>query len=278
MKAMFSVSVKLLIASRFLVTSNASLRGGRDLSLFAEGFASASAEDEPEESDRTETRIIGGSTASKGRYSYAVSLQDGIGHFCGKIFFSLASCFANAMIISVVCGLICLSPSLLFASGGSLIASDVVLTAAHCQGGKYDVVIARHDLGAGDGESIAMDYEISHPKYNDKTTDNDFNLVFLSRPTKEKVSLVNINNDSNSPRVGEEVIVMGWGDTTSDDYTQKLADKLMDVSVNVISNQDCDDSEGSINGWNEDYHNQISDKMMCAKDSGEDACQGDSGK
>jgi trypsin len=165
----------------------------------------------------------------------------------------------------------------LLAIGGAMIARDVVLTAAHCQGGKYDVIIGRHDLESRDGESIAMDYEIPYPKYNDKTTDGDFNLVFLKNPTKEKVSLVNINSDSNSPSDGEEVYVMGWGDTTSDDYTQKLADKLMDVSVNVISNKDCDASEGQIGGWFDSYNNQISDKMLCARDNGEDACQGDSG-
>ena len=168
--------------------------------------------------------------------------------------------------------------SLLIVAGGTLIAADVVLTAAHCQGGSYDVVIGRHERDSNDGETISMDYEIPHPKYNDKTTDNDFNLVFLSRPTKQKVSLVNINDNSNSPKVGEEVYVMGWGDTAADDYTQKLADKLQDVSVNVISNSDCDDSEGQIGGWYDSYKNQISDNMLCARDNGEDACQGDSGE
>lgn len=220
-----------------MVASHASLRG-RALSLLADSFASM-----PDESDKIEMRIIGGSTSKNGRYSYAVSLQDGIGHFCG----------------------------------GTLIATDVVLTAAHCQGGKYDVIIGRHDLDSNDGESIEMDYEIPYPKYNDKTTDGDFNLVFLKKPTKERVSLININSDSNSPSVGEEVHVMGWGDTTSDDYTQKLAEKLMDVSVNVISNNDCDASEGQIGGWFDSYNNQITDNMLCAKDNGEDACQGDSG-
>jgi len=237
MKFILSASAKLYIIFQSLTSAT---------SLFAETFTSSiqTVEDAPDESDRMETRIIGGNQASKGRYSYAVSLQDGIGHFCG----------------------------------GTLIATDVVLTAAHCQGGNYDVVVNRYDLNSNDGETISIDYEVPHPKYNDKTTDNDFNLVFLSRPTKENVALMNINDDSNTPRVGSEVIVMGWGDTISDDYTQKLADKLLEVSVNAISNKDCDDSKGSIGGGSTSYKNLISDNMLCAQDSGEDACQGDSGK
>ena len=162
---------------------------------------------------------------------------------------------------------------------GSLIANDVVLTAAHCQGGSYDIVIGRHDLDSKDGETISMKREVPYPKYNSKNTDGDFMLVFLSRPTKQKVSLVNLNKEWETPQVDQEVHVFGWGDTTADDYTQKLADRLMDVSVNVISQKDCDDSEGQTGGgWTDSYNGQITDNMLCAKDNGEDACQGDSGQ
>ena len=70
---------------------------------------------------------------------------------------------------------------------------------------------------------------------------------------------------------------MGWGDTTADDYTQELADELKSVTVNVMSNSDCDASSGSINGWSDSYEGQITDNMLCARDNGEDSCQGDSG-
>ena len=83
---MASLSAKLLIiASHLWVPSSASLRGRR-LGVFADSFAGVSqaVDDAPYASDEMEMRIIGGSAASKGRYSYAVSLRDGIGHFCGK--------------------------------------------------------------------------------------------------------------------------------------------------------------------------------------------------
>lgn len=104
------------------------------------------------------TRIIGGAEASRGRYSYAVSLSDRIGHFCG----------------------------------GSLICPDVVLTAAHCQGGEYDAIIGRHDLRSNDGEEISVKTELPHPSYDPHTTDNDFMLVFLDRETNESVDFVKV--------------------------------------------------------------------------------------
>ena len=94
-------------------------------------------------------RIIGGSEANEGRYSFAVSMQDRIGHFCG----------------------------------GSLIAPDVVLSAAHCQGGEYSTVIGRHDLRTNDGDDIDVATELPHPDYDSYSTNNDFMLLFLTTPT-----------------------------------------------------------------------------------------------
>ena len=192
---------------------------------------------------KNHNRIIGGDVASVGRYSYTVSLQDDIGHFCG----------------------------------GSLIAKDVVLTAAHCAGGKYDIAINRHDVGKSSGEVIRMSKEIKHGKYDDWTTNNDFMLVILDRPTTQDVELVKLNSDKNTPNVGDAVTVMGWGDTVAADDISRLSDVLRDVEVNVISNQECGQSEGTVGGWYDTYDGQITSSMLCAKDNNEDSCQGDSG-
>lgn len=191
-----------------------------------------------------DARIIGGSEAKEDRYSYAVSLQDDIGHFCG----------------------------------GSLIAKDVVLTAAHCKGGPYNVVLGRHDLDDNDGQVIPMKREVPHPNYDTYSTDNDFMLVFLEEAvTSNNVDLVTVNSQPSAPSVGQAVRVMGWGDTDiRDDYSEQ-SDVLMNVRVNVISNEECDDSEGRIDGYDDNYHNQISENMLCAKRNQRDSCQGDSG-
>jgi trypsin len=251
-----------IIAASTVVASAATIRGSRKLSPAEVPHASSVHKKRSSEQDITEepefeeeeqdgprspglmqTRIIGGGVTDSNRFPYAVSISDDIGHFCG----------------------------------GSLIAPDMVLTAAHCQGGSYNAVIGRHNLNSNSGESIPMDQEFPHPEYNDKVTDADWMLVKLKSSTTQNIPFIKINYDGSKPSPGQEVTVMGWGDTTADDMTSELAERLMSVTVNAISNQECDDSEGSIGGWNENYHNQITENMLCAKDNGEDSCQGDSG-
>eukprot|EP01083_Nonionella_stella_P288019 980339_1 len=72
---------------------------------------------------------------------------------------------------------------------------------------------------------------------------------------------------------------MGWGDTDIRDDVSKLSDVLMSVDVNVISKNECDASEGTVDGYYDTYENQITNNMLCARvvGGGEDSCQGDSG-
>lgn len=219
--------------------------GDRDRSrpsLFFDG------EGEENEVDRT-NRIIGGTFVADGDCPWCCSMQDKIGHFCG----------------------------------GSLISPNMVLTAAHCLGGSYDVVVGRNNLDKNNvGQSQPMKREIRHPSYNSGTTNNDFALLELKNPmdmSQGNVELVSINKQSNFPGVGQQVTVLGWGDTVQSDYISKLSDKLMKVDVNMISNEQCGKASGSINGFSDNYFGQISENMMCAnvQGGGKDACQGDSG-
>ena len=187
--------------------------------------------------ERNNQRIIGGSEASKGRYSYAVSLQDKLGHFCG----------------------------------GSLIAKDIVLSAAHCAGGSYSVAINRHDLDNNNGEKISMKKEIKHPNYQASSTNRDYMIVVLSKPTNQNVALVKLNSSGSKPSVGQNLTVMGWGVTKPSGGN--ISDVLMKVNVNALSNNTCEASGDS----QDDYHGQITDWMLCANANNKDSCQGDSG-
>ena len=195
------------------------------------------------ERDLKNTRIIGGDEAVEDRYGYAVSLSDDWGHFCG----------------------------------GSLIARDVVLSAAHCddQGkGNYNAVVGRHSLDDKDGQKLSVRKAMPHPDYDSDTTDNDFMLIFLKEAASDNINIVKLNTDAAIPNIGAPVTVMGWGDIDPSDE-QELSGELMEVEVNVISNDECDDSDGKFGS----YEDQITSNMLCAREEGggEDSCQGDSG-
>jgi len=124
-----------------------------------------------------------------------------------------------------------------------------------------------------------MERERPHPNYNSQTTNNDYMLVFLDEPVDMSggMKLVELNSNSNYPNVGQEVTVMGYGDTNPSNYVSDLSSRLMEVEVNVISNDDCDKSSGSIGGFQNSYRGQITSNMICARETNKDACQGDSG-
>jgi len=239
-------STILPVATFLLATkSSANVFNGNEQSVGLRGRERNHRSSQDEGVLEKEGRIIGGSEATPNKNKYLASLSDDQGHFCG----------------------------------GSLIARDVVLTAAHCKGAPFDVILGRHDLGKNDGQKIGITKQMPHKGYNSKTTDNDFMLVFLNKPAtlNNDVALVKVNDDSSTPSVGASVTVLGWGDTHISDNISKLSDKLMEVDVKVITNNDCDSSSGSVGGYSDSYKGQISDNMLCAKANKQDACQGDSG-
>ncbi|KAL7432669.1 hypothetical protein ACHAXM_003954 [Skeletonema potamos] len=140
-------------------------------SYFASARARASSSDlasisTPNLRQHTRTLIINGDRAEPGRYNYFVSLQDKyeFGPGCG----------------------------------GSLIAADVVITAAHCflspaaleQPPLELAVIKRHDLDdSSDGIAIDFINTLPHPDYDQNTDDNDFMLLFLNNTAPQEQNL-----------------------------------------------------------------------------------------
>ena len=195
-----------------------------------------------------QTRIIGGNNAQVNEYPYAVSIQDENGHICG----------------------------------GTLIAVDTVLTAAHCSPmtmGKalkdIKVVVGRSDLSdKSAGEELSIRKEKIHTGYN--RFDNDFALLFLRSATMMG-KVIELNKEATDPEDLSLVIVVGWGDVDESENVRQMANVLQEANLKVVSNEQCNNSVGTVGTYQVSYKGFISDTMMCAWHRKRDSCQGDSG-
>jgi trypsin len=177
-------------------------------------------------------RIINGVEAEEDRYGYTVTLQDNQGHLCGA----------------------------------SLIAKDMLVSAAHCAGGRYDAIIGRHKHNDKDGDVVRVASEYKHQNYNDATTSYDFMVLKLSRATTANATPVKINSSGSTPQDDENLVVMGWGVTNENSGT--TSNKLMEVTVQAVSNSECRSAYGG---------ELNTSTMLCAAGNRKDSCQGDSG-
>lgn len=183
---------------------------------------------------RLENRIVGGEEAISGRYPYLVRMVNSEG---------TARC------------------------SGSLIEPDWVLTSGVCADIVF-VEIGRHNISNSSEvyESIEVDFNVVHPKYNCRTLENHVQLVKLKSNSSYLPILLDDVNETLTQ--GLAVTTMGWGITNL--TTRNTTDILMDVEVDVLNNSHCDQM------YVED-EKTITDDMVCANRDGKDACVGDGG-
>lgn len=153
--------------------------------------------------------------------------------------------------------------------GGSLIAEDWVLTAAHCQvGGGDKVILGREDLRTGEGVVHDVEFALTHADYNPDTQENDIALVKLTTASEQTaVGLVDAADTAAQP--GDGATIVGWGRLAEGGATSNV---LQEVTVPIITNETCQEAYAA-DGIT------LTATMLCAgrEEGGQDSCQGDSG-
>jgi secreted trypsin-like serine protease len=159
--------------------------------------------------------------------------------------------------------------------GGSLLASDLVLTAAHCAGHFDAIQFNRYQLSNDreDVETFLPIQEFLHPDHDANSYSYDLVIVKLNGIVS-LIDPIRPNDNTELPEDRDRLTVLGWGLTVLTDDYDAYADILQQVEVEYIPNDACKaitDANGT------SISEYILPDMICARDEGKDACYGDSG-
>nr|UCK81482.1 MASP-related molecule 2-like protein [Arenicola marina] len=159
--------------------------------------------------------------------------------------------------------------------GGSIIAREWIITAAHClynfgTEADFKVRVGEHDQGS-DAEPTERTFEVAqlikHENYNAQTYDNDIALMRLKEPVTYSREVSPVCLPAADVPMNTLCVTTGWGDTMGTGNEQLLNQ----VNVPVLDTEVCNQRE-----W---YGGSITSNMICAgyPEGNKDSCQGDSG-
>lgn len=169
--------------------------------------------------------------------------------------------------------------------GGTLVAPNKVLTAAHCVAGldwvKNGAVLAGATglLDDTSGTVAGVYRQWNHSHYNSTTVQNDIAVLTLDRPLDQQWQRLVAAGDSASYKAGNSATVYGWGLTSGADDAD-LSANLRKVTLPLVADSTCNSAMQSVLG-EDDF---VEGAMFCAgtpatgTDEGtKSPCNGDSG-
>ncbi|GGM39001.1 serine protease [Longimycelium tulufanense] len=155
--------------------------------------------------------------------------------------------------------------------GGTLVAPNKVVTAAHCTDGDHPsqvrVVAGRTDLRTSQGTVAGVRSIWVHPDYRRVTAGNDVSVLTLDRSLHHRTLPLASATDAGLYAPGSPATILGWGRTSEGGSASPV---LKQATVPVVSDSDCFRAYGG---------RYSQDAMVCAgyQRGGVDTCQGDSG-
>ncbi|MEW2164484.1 serine protease [Streptomyces sp. NPDC007084] len=155
--------------------------------------------------------------------------------------------------------------------GGTLVAADKVVTAAHCvvgeSTGSVRVVGGRTYLDGTDGTVSKVGKIWINPDYTDATNGDDVAVLTLSTPMSYATAPYVSPSDTGVYATGASARIVGWGTTSENGGS---SNQLRTATVPIVSDASCAGSYGS---------HYVATDMVCAgySSGGVDTCQGDSG-
>ena len=165
--------------------------------------------------------------------------------------------------------------------GGSLVAPDVVITAAHCvddgsgnfpgPANDHTAITGRTRLSSAEGQEIVWEafYYLTDaggdPLYDPMTLDYDVVIATLESSSSSDPIKIAGANETETWAAGQPAFISGWGQTRDG-----FPDDLFGARLEVVADSTCARSYGS------DFHSSV---MVCAgmPRGGVDTCLGDSG-